>query len=270
MILTPIPPRSVKLPGLSLCPLFLALLAAPLHARATFQPSHEPEGVCFPVDGVAFVGSGVHRVAVGNLTPVWAGDSVFVKSGRITVVDLRSKKRLTGGAGEVLTLPAREKRTKSSWERAQELLVRRLTEPERRRGGSTRASGTGPVAALWPSGVRFGAGVRVVFQWDGVRPDPATMRIAGPSGESEVALGARAGSGSLLWPGAETAAPGTFRWKLLGADGTVLGESQFEVLSPEETARERERYLKAANVSAKLDAAMQAALLAAVDDKYLW
>jgi hypothetical protein len=242
-------------------------------ARPAFLSDGRPDGVCVPVHGEGVLKSSHHRFEIGNLTPVYRGDSVFVTRGSITLVDFRIGDRSTGRAGQVLTLDAREVRGgKTAWERFKELLAKRLSGPERRRNpsGSTR-NGQPPLPrVLWPDGETHAADVAVVLQWDGVEPPPVKLRVRSGARDTTIALPGAEATGARRLDSGDMQV-GRVVWQLLDPAGAAIAEARFDVLAAPAAEQLRQEYRRRAKSAPRgVDPDLEAALMAAGDRKYLW
>jgi len=253
---------------------FLALVALaqiiPHEPRgAQRRTTAAPDGVCYPVNGTGYVvnrAAGL-RVPVGTLSPLVEGDSLIVESGTITFCDFRTGQHLVYGTGTRLTVPpVRRPKPPPWWKLLEDHVIRSLSDPESRQmGGSVR--GGGPV--FWPQDARIAPDVAVVFQWEGLRLEPAALRIEAASDTILVPLTSATAVGHR-WVPARPVAPGSVSWCLLDAAGNLLGGGEFEVLSLEAAAAERERFLVAAATVGGASPGLAAVVLAKADHAYLW
>jgi hypothetical protein len=231
-----------------------------------------PDGVCHPVQGDGIVLSKGTITPIGPLSPVLIGDRVIVRSGKVTVVDLRSGERQVLAAGSDFVMPTSPTRAPDAWwQRFRQWFRESLSGPRLKRmvGGSVR----GGEPSFWPDGERFAPGVPVTLEWYRVCLPTALRLIQQGKDTLVVALGdSAANTGGISWPGASSRS-GKVYWSLLDAQGERLGGGRFEILTPAAADSARGFFLAAARDSApaqEQEKTLVAALLAAEKRQYLW
>ena len=247
----------------------VAVVAASASER---RSSPAPDGVCYPVNGTGYMVTHADglKIPIGTLSPLVEGDSLVVMSGTITFVDFRTRQSPVYGVGTRLQIPPVKKPKRPSWwKRLEDHIVRSLSGPELGRiGGSVRGGKT----AFWPDSAWFAPDVAIVFQWRGVRPAPAVLRVYAGSDTTEyyVSQGPKA-HGVFAWRPETPIPAGPVAWVLLDADREVLGGGHMVILTTEIAEAERERFRSAA---IKLDEPelldLMTAVLAHADRAYLW
>lgn len=254
---------------------FLAVCSDGALAGRSSSPrsSPAPDGVCYPVNGAGYTVTRVGglKIPIGTLSPLVEGDSLVVEHGTITFLDFRTGQSPVYGAGTRLVIPfVKRPDPPVWWKRLEEIVIHSLSGPELVRiGGSVR---DGSTRAFWPDSARFAPDVPFVFEWSGVHPPPAALRICVGADTTQVEVAAEpSGRGVRVWALSTPPPAGTIRWLLLDADGATLGGGQFVILTPEAAQAEKERYLDAA---ARLEGQgpidLSAAVLAEADRTYLW
>jgi hypothetical protein len=210
------------------------------------------------------------RIPVGTLSPLIEGDSLVVETGTITFVDFRTGQSPVYGAGSRLKIPPVKRPERPSWWKLfEDYVVRSLSKPELDRvGGSVRRGGP----AFWPDSARFAPDVSVVFEWRGVGPTPAFLRICAGGDTTESSLSPPTPhQGVLAWRPRVPAPAGPIGWDLLDAGRKSLGGGRFLILTAEAAEGERQRFRRSAvEIFGTERESLMAAVLAEADRAYLW
>jgi hypothetical protein len=210
------------------------------------------------------------KIPIGTLSPLIEGDSLVVETGTITFVDFRTGQSPVYGAGTRLMIPPVKRPERPPWwKRFEDYLVRSLSKPELDRvGGSVRRGSP----AFWPDSARFAPDVPVVFQWSGVGPPPAVLRICASGDTTECSLSPVVPhQGVLAWPQLVPIPTGAVAWDLLDAKRESLGGGCFLILTAEAAETERQRFHRAAiEMLGAEQESLMAAVLAEADRACLW
>jgi hypothetical protein len=231
-----------------------------------------PIGVCYPVAGTGHIFGRASCTPIGPLSPVFEGDTVVVRQGHVTLVDVRSGERKQLASQESYVLRGgKPTNVRGPWARLGQALNEVLRGPDlRKTGGSVRSVGG---SCFWPDSARFAEGVPVTFQWCNVHTEPTVLRLtwAGGATNRTPLTGRAIGISGMEWPSGVPKHPGRVRWSLLDADGNVLGGGRFEILSPADADSARARFDRAARGNGfDTELGLGAALLAAKEHFYLW
>ncbi len=251
------------------------LMTVPETTRSEEKLEEFPDGVCYPVNGSAFIvpissESRTDRVPVGPFTALVEGDSLVVEKGTITFIDFRNGQRSVFGAGTAYRIPrvVDPDRPKIWGEMKKRLRdVFRGAAPHGRESGATRD----PEPSLWPDGgVEFAPDVPIVLTWSGVTTKLSIIRIN--AGDFRVDLpppSPTSNSGEIDWvPGDKAFGP--VEWSLLDVDGEPLLTGRFEVLTLQQAEEKRKMYRARAAGDHAVSQEMGAILRALADRSYLW
>jgi hypothetical protein len=270
---------AVPLAGRGCRRFFLGLFAGALFSVALAAPSrgaelNQPDGVCHPVQGDGIVLSNGMVTPIGPMSPLLTGDRVIVRSGKVTIVDLRSGDRQVIAAGSEFVMPKPPTRTPDSWWLRLQGWYREIQSDSghQRRGWIRGGSVRGGEPSFWPDGERFAPDVPPTLEWHRVCP-PSALRLVQVGVDTVVvALGdSTTNTGGLPWPESFPPRSGRVCWSLLDAHGERLGGGCFEILTPAAADSARGFFLAAARDSAPAqERTLCAALLAARQRQYLW